>query len=220
MPEELNLFDVPEVEPDQAPLHVMAVNETWLQYVLGAIETILTRSSIWNGTESEIGTVLNQVDTLLYELAKGYKPVQVGDIGMSVNSTLQDNRLWCDGTQYTRADYPDLYNALDPVFHVDANNFVVPDLRERVPIGSSAQYAVGSIGGEAAHQLTIAELPTHTHDFRMRFQATAWGASFPMTGNNTGSQVDSSLVVQPTGGNQPHNNMQPYIVCRFWIQAR
>src|SRR3954447_396450 len=42
-------------------------------------------------------------------------------------------------------------------------NFALPDLRSRVPIHVGSGHTLGELGGEAAHTLTAAELPTHTH---------------------------------------------------------
>ena len=42
-------------------------------------------------------------------------------------------------------------------------NFALPDLRGRVPIHVGSGHTLGQPGGEAAHALSIAELPTHTH---------------------------------------------------------
>lgn len=62
VPDDFNLLDVPGVAPDEEPLHVMSVNETWVQYIIGALEN-LTARSIWAGTDEEIDEVLQQVET-------------------------------------------------------------------------------------------------------------------------------------------------------------
>lgn len=221
VPDEFNLFDIPAMDPDEGPLHVMAVSETWLQYILGAIETILTRPSVWDGTEEERETVVSQVDTLLWYLTQPVeaKTMTIGDVGISFNSTLSDGRLWCDGTQYTKADYPDLYAALDPAFHVDADNFTVPDLRERVAIGASVTYELGTTGGEIDHQLTVDEMPSHDHEMQFRINQTGFGNYHMAVGSNSGTFLRNDIPIFDTGGDLPHNNMQPYIVCRYWIQA-
>src|SRR5438552_8814202 len=42
-------------------------------------------------------------------------------------------------------------------------NFALPDLRARTPIHIRGGHTLGKRGGEQAHTLNIAELPTHTH---------------------------------------------------------
>src|SRR5712672_1376567 len=42
-------------------------------------------------------------------------------------------------------------------------NFGLPDLRSKVPIHVGSGFTLGEKGGEQAHTLSIAELPTHVH---------------------------------------------------------
>jgi len=73
---------------------------------------------------------------------------------------------------------------------------------------------VGATGGEASHQLNIAELAAHTH-----------GVCDTLYGGNNG--VNSGTMANPgttysggsTGSNVAHNNIQPSIVCNFIIKT-
>lgn len=87
----------------------------------------------------------------------------------------------------------------------------------RVPVGidsSDSDFnAIGKVGGEKEHTLTIDEIPDHSHG-----AAISGG-----TGNvyTAGSFLSgqSPLYYIPTnavGGDQPHNNLQPYQVVAFW----
>jgi len=74
---------------------------------------------------------------------------------------------------------------------------------------------VSKTGGEKTHKLIIDEMPSHSHTFRL-----AYGNSDPFNGLSyaatvTGDFSDTSKI-QKTGGNQPHNNLQPYYTAYIW----
>jgi microcystin-dependent protein len=121
--------------------------------------------------------------------------------------------ILCDGTQYGRVDYPDLYAALQSAYVVDADNFVVPDLIDRVAIGS---IVAGAEGGEATHVLTANEMPIHQHGFTAYIvpQVGAVGAD---PGTEPGI-VPGLTDLQ--GGGASHNNIQPYHALTPVIIAR
>ena len=72
----------------------------------------------------------------------------------------------------------------------------------------------GSEFGEYAHKLTVEEMPTHSHEFPMNAQDA--GASSSVDGT---SGVSLSFPTEPTGGDQPHNNVQPSKVVFIWIRT-
>ncbi len=108
--------------------------------------------------------------------------------------------------------------------------FALPNLQGRVPIHMGAGHNLGEAGGEQAHTLTINEIPEHSHN------AMA-SSSSPETANpsnnfltKTGSSRSAITPYGPlsspvalasgtssTGGSQPHQNMQPFLVLNFAI---
>lgn len=94
-------------------------------------------------------------------------------------------------------------------------------------------YNAGSTGGEATHQLTVGELPQHTHTastnttgshahtYRTFYGTTGYGpdgSSDREKTINTGSSGNHThtVTINNTGSNQAHNNLQPYIAVYIW----
>ncbi|MDQ3280459.1 MAG: tail fiber protein [Acidobacteriota bacterium] len=110
-------------------------------------------------------------------------------------------------------------------------NFALPDLRGRVPISLGSQFSVyGQTGGEVAHTLTYAELPSHVHfangSTTVADQPTPVGNLLGTTDATTVGPIYAPaaqlVTMNPsttsgTGGSQPHENMMPYLALTFCI---
>jgi microcystin-dependent protein len=130
----------------------------------------------------------------------------IGEIKTLATSSLPVGMLWCDGTQYLRTAYPDLYAALDSSFIVDADNFVVPDLREVFVIGAGVVHSVGDTGGEATHTLTIDEIPDHAH---VVYRASNIGTASTRVAGGASNTIGATTTTS-VGGGLAHNNMPPF----------
>ena len=84
----------------------------------------------------------------------------------------------------------------------------------RFLLAAGGGYAVNATGGEAAHTLSVAEMPSHTHSYAY---FTNW-SGHPNAGYRIDSDAsgDSNQSISYTGGSQPHNNMPPYIAAYCW----
>lgn len=132
----------------------------------------------------------------------------------------------CNGQLLPINQNQGLFSLLGTTFGGDGRvNFALPDLRGRTPIHVGSAHTLGERGGEQAHTLSIAEIPTHTH--------VASGTSANADNNTpTGRLLASSNNVyhSPTtltainagtvtnvGGSQAHLNMQPFLTLSFCI---
>ena len=131
----------------------------------------------------------------------------------------------CDGTELSRDEYSDLFSLIDTTYGSGngSTTFNIPNLSGRVPVGIdidgntvSNGVELGNFGGEQTHTLLIDEMPNHSH-----------GYTAPINSGNASGQntipvgTTSNLTYQetePIGGDQPHNNMQPYLVTNYIIK--
>lgn len=84
----------------------------------------------------------------------------------------------------------------------------------RFLLGANDTYAAGSMGGEAAHTLTVEEMPEHTHRFGYVTEAVAAGDRYARI--DSGRTNASASFNESTGGGKAHNNMPPYLSVYMW----
>lgn len=124
-----------------------------------------------------------------------------------------------------------LFSLLGTTFGGDGRvNFALPDLRGRTPIHVGSSHTLGERGGEQAHTLSIAEIPTHTHGLNASSAAANAPVPFGPSGNLPASATPALIYGPPanltalnsgsvtnTGGSQAHLNMQPFLTLSFCI---
>lgn len=83
--------------------------------------------------------------------------------------------------------------------------------------GTGGGTPLGSTGGEAEHTLTIAEMPSHSH--QQGYTQDSYEGWANTVKASPGLNLPQSLSYDMTsiaGGSQPHNNMPPFIAVNIW----
>ncbi|HRK66791.1 MAG TPA: tail fiber protein [Hyphomonas sp.] len=72
----------------------------------------------------------------------------------------------CNGQTLLKFEYPDLYAVIGGAFGETADTFDLPDLTGRMLIGSGGAAGLSALATGGAHQvsLTVAQMPSHSHD--------------------------------------------------------
>ncbi|HYA37230.1 MAG TPA: tail fiber protein [Candidatus Methylomirabilis sp.] len=138
---------------------------------------------------------------------------------------------FCNGQLLPISQNTALFSLLGTTYGGDGKStFGLPNLQGSAPMffgqgpGLSRRDS-GETGGAETVTLTPAQMPSHTHSIIA-------DSGLPTTGNPTNavlaspaalrrysaaSDLEPMVPVGPAGGNQPHNNMQPYLTLNFCI---
>src|SRR4030095_8110547 len=135
---------------------------------------------------------------------------------------------WCDGQLLPLSQNTALFSLLGTFYGGNGkSNFALPDLQGNVPMfwgqgpGLSLR-DIGQTGGSATVSLLESEIPSHSHGLMSSGapgnRSAPGGNSIARTAGGTPYEVPGSPQAQmapealaPAGGDQPHNNLQPYL---------
>ncbi len=91
--------------------------------------------------------------------------IPVGGILPFAGTAAPTNYLMCQGQSLSRTTYATLYAVVGTVYGaVDGSHFNLPDLRNRLPMGSGGSFGLGTTGSGSV-TLSSGNLPGHTHSF-------------------------------------------------------
>lgn len=178
------------------------------------------------------------------------QPQPVGVVEAFAGINAPNGWLICDGSQVSRALYPELFSVIGTTYGSGDGftTFTLPDLRGRTIAGKdgvnnmnngpvnrltsthfgASGTALGNSGGNEAHTLTTAQMPSHTHTQNPHSHALISGPSggphptIQQNGNNGalyGPTGNTTATNQNTGGGGAHNNTQPTIILNYIIKA-
>lgn len=157
-------------------------------------------------------------------MAEGY----IGEIRIMATNFAPPNWAMCDGALLPISQNTALFSIIGTMYGGDGKStFALPDLRGKMALGAGAgpgrqEWVVGQQDGVNAVTLHASEMPVHTH----AMQASSALPAFNAANGHLLAKVSSATppyhaaqnlapaapgMLQPNGGNQPHNNRQPYL---------
>lgn len=85
----------------------------------------------------------------------------------------------------------------------------------RFLLGADSTYTAGSAGGEAAHTLTVDEMPKHNHDVD-NLNASGNATPFMTVQAQDKKGFGGNVQTMYAGGSKAHNNLPPYLAVYMW----
>src|SRR5687768_9403229 len=142
---------------------------------------------------------------------------------------------WCNGQLLPLSQNTALFSLLGTTYGGDGKStFALPDLEGRVPMHPGqgpglSLHDLGETGGSETVTLLESEIPSHNHG--LMAQAAPADTNLP-TDSSLARVIGatpylppagaplvpmSPSALSPAGGDQPHNNLQPYLTLYFNI---
>lgn len=154
----------------------------------------------------------------------------VGEIRMFSGNFAPRGWAFCDGQLLPIAQNTALFSLLGTMYGGDGRStFALPDLRGRLPMGVGQGPGLswrvqGETTGSETVTLLTSEIPPHSHTLNASSgtadRESPANAAFAEGDEDNYAAPSSTVEMAPTtvsGGNLPHNNLQPYLVCSFII---
>lgn len=140
---------------------------------------------------------------------------------------------WCDGQLLPLSQNTALFSLLGTTYGGNGkSNFALPDLQGRAPMHPGqgpglSLHDLGETGGSETVSLLESEMPAHSH---AASASLADGTNQTPVGEQLAAGVGigqyaapgpltslSPNALAPAGGDQPHNNLQPFLTFYFCI---
>lgn len=134
------------------------------------------------------------------------------------------SKIKVGGTIYDITNYPvgSIYLSVNDTSPAELFGGTWERLKDCFLLAAGDTYPAGSAGGEAQHKLTTEEMPKHYH--KIAKGTLNNGGNSPHFSEYSAHQTEASIKpgkywtadTTEAGGDNPHNNMPPYLAVYVW----
>lgn len=189
----------------------------------------------------------NDLVSILNNLLPPIMPGLTGEIKPFAGTNVPTGWLECDGSEVLKENYTLLYAAIGDIWGTasDANYFVLPDMRGKVPVGYDVRdNDFGFVGKTGGLKDSIVPLHNHTQNSHNHtqnahshtyvkenlttFEESGSGTkhnqpastSTVNSGSTTATNIAATATNNETGEDPTSKNLQPYAVVKYIICAQ
>jgi microcystin-dependent protein len=179
-------------------------------------------------TDNDLAT--HHHDTVYVKLSAN-STVPPGVVNPFAGTAAPPGWLLCYGQTVSRSTYSALFTVIGTTYGAGdgSSTFNLPDLRGRTLVGKDNMGGteanritntnadiLGGTGGAEKHQLSVQEIPSHNHSVQVLNVGGDGGEIAWDVGAADRTWVNKTTT--STGGDQPHNNMPPYLTLNYIIK--
>jgi microcystin-dependent protein len=164
----------------------------------------------------------------------------VGEIRLFAGNFAPSGWALCNGALLPISEYTTLFTLIGTTYGGDGvSTFGLPSLASRVPVHQGTApfgtFVIGQVAGAESVTITEQTMPVHNHALFSGTGATQVSPLNALPGASSGAPSGTTKVygtppgtspkpttlapksIQPAGGSQPHDNIQPYVAATFII---
>lgn len=218
-----------EQKSTTSKLETLTPRRGFMKKLIATAAGITILSDIMKGADDKNKNKMNNI----YPSPAGTSPY-MGEIALFAFNFAPKGWAQCNGQLLPITSNQTLFQLIGTTYGGNGvNNFALPDLRGRVVVSSGqgaglSNYTIGQLNGTENVTLITSQIPQHSHTLAA---SSAAGNSASPSGNYpavnsegvlqySSAAPDTSMnagIIGLTGGNQPHNNLQPYLVMNYCI---
>ena len=138
----------------------LVIADTALLPHVGELLAQMTDATQWLEVNDPVADI---IESAFQTITEYYNMSLIGMVTQFIGA-VPDGWLPLDGDTHAEDDYPELFAVL-PSSMKSGSNFTLPDMTDSFSMGTNTPAEIGDTGGENTSNLTVGQLPSHTHTY-------------------------------------------------------